>query len=430
MSEKKYDITAAAINEKIYVFGGDTTINGVGGIENKVEIYDIATKKWTQGKPMPTARSYAAAVTIGSKIFVMGGRNDEGLLDTVEIYDTVNNTWESGIPLPTPRSHFGSVSVGDKIYVLGGSDNVKMLNTLDIYDTQSKTWSTGEPMPTKRYGLTASVVGNYIYAIGGATTNIQAGIVDKMEIYDIKNNTWTVGKPMSTARRNAVAAVIGNKIFAIGGFGESGYIKTVEIYDTMEDAWTNGPSIEATRSNAGAATIKNKIYVIGGYYPTDTMISLQVGAQTTTLKLSVLLNIGENVQLSTSYNLADNANYTWSSTNEAVATVDANGKVTAVAVGETDIYAQNADGTFKEYIPVKVVEGIADELRLAVHLKAGEKAKLYLTDNPGEVIWSSMDESVVTVSSDGQVTGIKKGLAIIQGELAGQTYQIYVRVNG
>ena len=149
-----------------------------------------------------------------------------------------------------------------------------------------------------------------------------------------------------------------------------------------------------------------------------------------TAKLSVLLNVDENVQLSTSYDLDNNKNFTWASTNESVATVDSNGKVTAVGVGDADIYAQNEDGTFKEYIPVRVVEGIADELRLAVHLKSGEKAKLYLTDDPSQVTWNSMDDSTVTVSADGQVTGVKKGLAIVQAELDGQKYQIYVRVNG
>lgn len=146
-------------------------------------------------------------------------------------------------------------------------------------------------------------------------------------------------------------------------------------------------------------------------------------------KLSVLLNEGENVQLSISYNLANNTNYIWTSTNEAVATVDSNGKVTAIAEGTADIYAQNADGTFKEYIPVKVT-ALADELRLAVHLKAGEKAKLYLSDDASKVTWSSMDNSIATISTDGQITGVKKGLAIVQATLDGQTYQIYVRVNG
>ncbi|MHC1722983.1 MAG: Ig-like domain-containing protein [Aminipila sp.] len=148
-----------------------------------------------------------------------------------------------------------------------------------------------------------------------------------------------------------------------------------------------------------------------------------------TLKLSVLLNEGEAVQLSTSFNLDNNKKYTWNSTNEAVATVDANGKVTAIAEGTADIYAQSTDGAFKEYIPVKVLE-LADEQRLAVHLKTGEKAKLYLADDASKVTWSSMDSSIATVSADGQVTGVKKGLAIVKAELDGQAYQIYVRVNG
>ncbi|QHI72005.1 Ig-like domain-containing protein [Aminipila terrae] len=153
-------------------------------------------------------------------------------------------------------------------------------------------------------------------------------------------------------------------------------------------------------------------------------------SEDSTVKLSVLLNEGENIQLSTSYNLDNNKNFTWSSTNEAVAKVDENGKVNAIAEGTADIYAQNADGTFKEYIPVKVVKGVADELRLAAHLEIGEKAKLYLTDDASKVTWTSMDSSIATVAADGQVTGVKKGLAIVKAEMNGQSYQIYVRVNG
>ncbi len=158
-------------------------------------------------------------------------------------------------------------------------------------------------------------------------------------------------------------------------------------------------------------------------------VSVTLNGGTPSAKLSVLLNEGENVQLSTAFNLDNNKNFTWSSTNEKVATVDSNGKVTAVAVGNADIYAQSTDGTFKEYIPVKVLE-LADELRLSVHLKAGEKAKLYLADDASKVTWSSMDSSIATVAADGQVTGVKKGLAIVKAELDGQAYQIYVRVNG
>ncbi|WP_312353716.1 Ig-like domain-containing protein, partial [Aminipila sp.] len=93
----------------------------------------------------------------------------------------------------------------------------------------------------------------------------------------------------------------------------------------------------------------------------DIPVEATLIGKTIPLKISVLLNKNEEIQLSTYYELVKNANFTWSSANEAVATVDSNGKVTAIGVGDADIYAESADGTFKEYIPVKVVEGIADE---------------------------------------------------------------------
>lgn len=149
--------------------------------------------------------------------------------------------------------------------------------------------------------------------------------------------------------------------------------------------------------------------------------------QANSLLLSVLLNTGETVQLSTSFNLDNNSNYIWSSTNESVATVDSKGKVTAISEGTANIYAKSQDGTFMEYIPVKVVKN-ADKLRLAVHLKQSEKTHLYLTDNASNITWKSLDNTIVTISAEGEVTGVNKGLAIVQAILDGKTYQIYVRV--
>lgn len=77
---------------------------------------------------------------------------------------------------------------------------------------------------------------------------------------------------------------------------------------------------------------------------------------------------------------------------------------------------------------MKVVDGIADELRLAVHLSAGQKAKLYLADDPSTVTWSALDTAVASVSETGEVTAVKKGLCIVQGEINGEIYNIYVRV--
>lgn len=144
--------------------------------------------------------------------------------------------------------------------------------------------------------------------------------------------------------------------------------------------------------------------------------------------LSVVLDITEQIQLSVSDELADNTDYTWTSTDPTVVTVDAAGKVTAIGEGLAYINAKNTDGTFEESIPVRVSRKAAEK-RLAIHLNVGDKKRLYLAADSSLVNWTSIDESTATVSASGEVTAVKKGLVIIQGEYQGKTYQIYVRVN-
>nr|WP_315022005.1 kelch repeat-containing protein [uncultured Aminipila sp.] len=414
----RYCAYSCVVNDKIYELGGVDNNKSV----LSVEIYEPKADTWTTGKSMPRDRKYFTGSVVGSKIYVIGGLNS----NTVDIYDTLTDTWTTGHNMPTARGYLTSCAIGDKIYVIGGR-NSTCLNTMEIYDTQNNTWITGKSMPTARDHLACATLDNKIYVIGGIAGS---NVLNTVEIYDKQTDTWTSGKNLNGARVNLTCAVVDNKIYAIGGANTTtlGYLNTVDIYDSQTESWIEGGSMPTKRTCLSACVVNGKIYAIGGVNDTgvlNLMESLNINKSSL---LSVLLNEGEQVQLSTSFNLDNNKNYTWSSTNEAVATVDANGKVTAVAEGTADIYAQNVDGTFKEYIPVKVVKGIADELRLAVHLKTGEKAKLYLTYDPSKVTWTSMSESIATVSTDGQVTGVKKGLAIVKAELDGQAYQIYVRV--
>jgi len=431
--------TACTVRDQIYVIGGYYYSKSSGvSIFNSVEIYDVKTDTWSKGKSMPTARHSFAASVVGDKIYIIGGENQSRKsVDAVEIYDTTTDTWSTGESMPTARYYTTSSKVGDKIYVIGGYDNsnynARVYDTVEIYDTQTDTWSTGQSMLTPRRCLTSSAVGDKIYAIGGEDN--KDNIVNAIEIYDTKTNSWSTGESMPTARYHLTSSVVGDKIYAIGGRNsKTAFLNNVEIYDTKTSTWSTVQSMPTARHGLMSSVVGNKIYAIGGKDNDNnylaTVESLQVGsAETTSPLLSVLLNIGETVQLSTSYDLDNNKNFTWSTTNEAVAAVDGNGKVTAIAEGTANIYAQNADGSFKEYIPIKVINGIADELRLTVHLKTTESANLYLADGPSTVTWISMDDSIASVSADGKVTAVKKRLAIIKGELDGTSYQIYVRVN-
>jgi len=128
---------------------------------------------------------------------------------------------------------------------------------------------------------------------------------------------------------------------------------------------------------------------------------------------------------------------TWSSSDPSVATVDANGKVTAVKEGTATITATAgsasatcavtvsknaiaATGTTVSPNPANVTEGSTTQLTATV-------APADATDKT--VTWKSSDPTVATVDSNGLVTGVKPGQATVTAtDSAGNTCEVPVTV--
>lgn len=130
-------------------------------------------------------------------------------------------------------------------------------------------------------------------------------------------------------------------------------------------------------------------------------------------------------QLSVSFDPADAYIQTgvWSSSNEAVATVDQEGNVTAVGNGKAVIsFVSNDIGKTKKEAKCNVtVTQAVTEVKLnetsgtvfvgkPVTLKATVEPK---TAKNKKVEWSSSNENVATVSANGQVKGVAPGSAVI-----------------
>ena len=135
------------------------------------------------------------------------------------------------------------------------------------------------------------------------------------------------------------------------------------------------------------------------------------------------LTVGEQVALSatvTPENATDKA-VEWSSEDKAIATVSANGTVTAVAKGEVDIVATaKADSSVKGTITIKVEE--AAELTgieitaQATKVEVGASITLTAAKVPanaaGVIAWSTSDAAIAKVEN-GKVTGVAVGKATI-----------------
>jgi len=135
-------------------------------------------------------------------------------------------------------------------------------------------------------------------------------------------------------------------------------------------------------------------------------------------------HIGDEIQITPIIipEIVTDLSVTWTSSNESVATVDTNGLVTAIAVGEAIITATTNDGSnLSASCKVSVVPTLAESIALdktEISLKANESAMLVATLLPEStteksVMWTSLNESVATVDANGLVTTIAVGEAII-----------------
>ncbi len=117
---------------------------------------------------------------------------------------------------------------------------------------------------------------------------------------------------------------------------------------------------------------------------------------------------------------ASNKNVTWTSSDTTVATVDANGKVTAVKNGTATITATTEDGTKTATCAVTVTTSVTGVTlnKTTLTIAVGNNETLTATISPAtasnkNVTWTSSDATVATVDASGKVTGVKNGTATI-----------------
>jgi len=159
---------------------------------------------------------------------------------------------------------------------------------------------------------------------------------------------------------------------------------------------------------------------------TCTMTVVPVKAERIELNYTedTVLKLGETLQFTATITPDDatDKTVTWSTSDENVATVDEEGLVTAVGIGEAIITATTADGTELSASCTITVEPIlAESITLDIteaDMVEEDVLQLTATVLPDEttvktVEWSTSDETVATVDEQGLVTAVAPGTVII-----------------
>ena len=144
---------------------------------------------------------------------------------------------------------------------------------------------------------------------------------------------------------------------------------------------------------------------------------------------SLFLEVFENATISATLNDPDDGNITFKSSDESVAVVDSNGKVSAIGKGVATITVSYAG--CDDYLPSQTnvavsVSAIPTIINVigAVHLIKGKSIDLNATLNPnvGELLFSSGDSGIVYVDSKtGRLTGVNTGTTFVNVEFRGNS---------
>jgi N-acetylneuraminic acid mutarotase len=242
-------------NGAIYVLGGPANRN--------VDRFD--GHAWRTVSKLPGgALNAPAAVTLGSRIYVIGGFSGTTNEPTsaVRVFDPASRKWSTAQPLPAPRGGHAAVVLDGKIHVLGGGNDVSTLADHLVFDPKTNAWTTLAPLPRSEGSVAAVVSGGRIYAIGG-----RSGFDDYGDtyVYDAAADRWSRG-PSIPPRGTAGAAVLGNAIYAFGGESQPKSAVLGDVYRLRSGAarWERVGHLPHARNYARAVVFRKLIYVVGG----------------------------------------------------------------------------------------------------------------------------------------------------------------------
>ena len=248
--------------------------------------------RWTEGNPSPIKRSEAEGAAINNKLYVFGGYsyplNGHTPYGRVDVYDVANDTWTRLRDLPRPVNHSGVATDGRYVYFAGGyvansAQSGAIFGSREVwaYDSLADTYTAMPPLPLDRAAGQLVLVGRSLYFFGGTNQERTADTGEHWALaLDNQAAGWQVRAALPNPRNHLGAVELGGKIWAIGGqHGHDGALVTqreVHMYDPLTDAWTAmAPLPEVVvegksygRSHIGGSTfVRNgKIVVAGGEF--------------------------------------------------------------------------------------------------------------------------------------------------------------------
>lgn len=264
---------AAALGKHVYVLGGYAGEPHHYTKEGQSDAFtrlDVETGAWQTLTPLGKIQS-ATLDPIGNKLIRVGGtRVDNGAdaaidlhtVPDVDLFDPQTAAWTKATALPEPRSSHGTAIIEDKIYVIGGwnlngaMDSGTWASTMLIGQLKDGqiTW-TSQPVALRSRALAVAAIGREIVAVGG----IEGRRVQRTtHIFDTQTNTWSIGPEFPEPAFGVAMARMGEHLFASGASG------IVYVLNAARSAWEPYSQLTFPRFFHSMVASNERLLFLGG----------------------------------------------------------------------------------------------------------------------------------------------------------------------
>ena len=248
----------AAYKDKVFISGGSQATNEEGEESNlsslnKVSVFDIRKKRWSDFPSLPEPRSSHEMVAHDGKLFIVGGWHmadgkgvkwhNHGLVADLSD-DPI--TWKK---LPETdwvvRANSAAI-VNDNLYVIGGLNDEGTTNAVRKLNLDSNQWSEIPDFPGT----------NRIKAFGSASAELGGKLLVspfsyQPRFYDESNSSWQATQSKVKEKRffHRIVPLNKTRVLFIGGASWDGHLDSMEILDFAPELKTGSPSSKKRKKN-------------------------------------------------------------------------------------------------------------------------------------------------------------------------------------
>ena len=263
--------TAVFLNGVVYVGGGKEQCGRVESFE--INCYHVSKNLWNI--PIPTTYCFFAMNTLENHLIIAGGKDSKRKTTSKVFYVEKNESKDmykmiEYTRMSKSRCMASAVGHQGKLIVTGGYDDKEnVVASTELFDCITKEWHTCDDLPVPHCSLQPAVVDNTLYLLGG---DIQDGkssaVVFSAPLATLAQYklSWSTCQDDTPWLHSIPVTIQGRYLLTLGGCARHiGTTSDIYLYNKDDHCWEMIGSLPFERAAPAAVTVDgSKIIVIGG----------------------------------------------------------------------------------------------------------------------------------------------------------------------